>query len=611
VEISVPDCAMAAYRLLLPNIIYDKVRFFVGIPTLISTGQPAITQDYGGQERHIYFRNAPDFCNLDDFLLGAHELVHVLQIQNLPAGPASWNFAYTVCFLASGTSQHGNCYEDDAYEYANAKAGYWGYSQDSLLRRKFAAAGITTSPCACGPAASNYGLPSPSPSLDQIRTLTTQDPSVVKLYPGACSPSTCLSEAASHGAVGVLRAAFAAIAAAIVWFATLAGVNTGTLAGLVVGGLAGLALGGAIGAGIGAAIGVLATLLGVLIGAVLGLVLGAALGGLIGSLIQDLIDFIVTLFGGDSGGALNLVFGHDDTLDFPGSKVHFQRSREQMGLTVGVKNLSGVLWVGWTGTDNALNVITLEKDVDPIKKTFEHVNHCGPALAFDFASNTLVVCWQGFDGRLNLRTSTDFGNSFDASPKITFGPQGPADATPGIAFLNGFFYLAWIGAGNKLNLWGFSDVGRTAVFQNELQATTYGQGTAALAAAGDGRVFLAYLDSANAQPILDVYGQQPDGNLTFVSRKAVNFGAGAEIADDATGPTVSFDEVLHRVMVSWIGNNNSDIIVGFSSDGVAFNTRTVLIGDPRGPSFEQSRGNTGPAILAAGNRIVWGWTGRG
>lgn len=131
-EIRVPDCAMAAYRLLLPKIIYDKVRFFVGIPTLISTGQPAITQDYGGQEQHIYFRNAPDFCKLDDFLLGAHELVHVLQIQNLhlPSGTASWNFAYTACFLASGTSQHGNCYEDDAYEYANAIAGQWGYTKD-------------------------------------------------------------------------------------------------------------------------------------------------------------------------------------------------------------------------------------------------------------------------------------------------------------------------------------------------------------------------------------------------------------------------------------------------------------------------------------------------
>lgn len=604
-EIRVPDCAMAAYRLLLPNICYDKVHFFVGIPTLISTGQPAITQDYLGEQR-IYFRNEPDFCKFNDFLIGAHELVHVLQIQNLPMGTTSWNFAYNVCFLASGTSQHGNCYEDDAYEYANAIAGQWGYSNDSLLRQKFAAAGIT-SPCDCGPAALDFGLPSPSPSLDKIRILATNDPSVVKLAPRDCSPSACLSEAARHGFVGVLRAGFAVIAAAVVWFATLAGVNTGTITGIVVGGLAGLVFGGLVGAGIGLAIGVLATLLGAIIGAVLGLILGAALGGLIGSLIQDLIDFIVTLFGGDSGGGLNLVFGHDDTLDFPGSRVTFERTREQIGLTVGVKNL----WVGWTGTDNALNVITLEKGIDPIKRTFEQVNNCGPALAFDFPSNTLVVCWQGFDGRLNLRTSTDFGKSFDASPKITFSPQGPADATPGIAFLNAFFYLAWIGVGNNLNLWGFSDVGRTAVFQNKLAATTYGQGTAALAAASDGRVFLSYLDSANAHPILEVYGQQADGNLTFVSRNTVDFGAGPEIADDATGPTVSFDEVLHRIMVSWIGNNNSDIILGFSRDGVAFNTRTVLIRDPRGPSFEQSRGNAGPAILAAGNRIVLGWTGRG
>lgn len=594
-EFRLPDCLASAYQAIYPNIDWTRVHFAVGIPTLLNKGQPAITQQ-SYSDQTISFRDdvTQDFCSEETFLLIAHELVHVLQIQNSLGGgyiPGSWVFNYVTCYTLGGfTDTAGNCYEDEAYLFSNANFDH-GYSQKGLLRDAIDS-GKLALPCTCS-SPSSFGLPAPAMPAQQFSD------SVVRLhlqkFQAHCDIRRCMGEFFNKlGPFAFLLAPVIFVMALLAMIFTIGGINTGTLVGLGIGGIGGFVLGAAAGAFLG-------FLGAILVGALFGF-LGAFLGGLIGSLLQDLFDAI---FGGDSGGGINLVSGNDVALNFPGSRVTFEHTREQVALALGAVNL----WVAWAGTDNQVNVMTLQKGAKPNKVTFEQINNCGPALAFDPSSNALVVCWQGFDGRLNFRLSTDFGLSFNAG-KITFGPQGPADATPGILFLNSFLYMAWIGSGNKLNLWGFSGLWSTSIFQRELSATTFGQGTAAIAAASNGRVFLAYLDAANASPVLEVYQQTPSGDLIAISKHYIDFGIGPEIADDATGPALAYDEVLGRIMISWIGNNNSDIILGFSDDGVTFNTRTVLVRDPKGPSFEQSRGNTGPALLAAGNRIVWVWTGR-
>jgi hypothetical protein len=563
--------------------------------------QPAITQSTFGRQQ-IYFQHRPDFCLFEDFLLCAHELVHVLQIQQLSGGPSSWNFNYVVCWISAGfSSTVGNCFEDEAYEFANAQGhGRDGYPQPGLLRQMLP----QLPPYKCNNPGT-FGLYAADNNvLQQIINLSKTNPSIVKRTT-KCSVADCFSHLGFFGSI------FAFLAATAALIFTLAGSGIANIVGAVVVGvpvaiIVGVAVALAIASAVTAGL-ALGIVVGVIVGAVAG-VIGAAIGALIGALIAALVDLI-----GDSGGKINLVFGTDANLANPGfdCKVEFEQTREQIALAFA----PNVLWVGWSGTDNAVNVMSVRVGSNgdassATKRTFEQSNNCGPALAFDPASNVLVVCWQGFDGRLNLRVSTDMGDSFPDPTKVTFDPRGPADATPGLAFLNGVLYIAWIGPGNILNLWATRDLGHSFVFQKDLGIQTFGTGTAALAVASDGRLFLAFMDQNGARLSLLVFLQGPTGDVTLQSSTAIGFAGVVEIGDDQTGPAVAFDENTGNVIVSWVANNNSDLILGFSTDGVTFSNRTVLL-QPANPNPEQSRGNTGPALLYVGNEIVWGWTGRG
>jgi hypothetical protein len=194
------------------------------------------------------------------------------------------------------------------------------------------------------------------------------------------------------------------------------------------------------------------------------------------SLVQALVNAIVRWFTGGGNGSLNLLFSSDDGLTFD-HKVTFEQSAHPMALALSAQQL----FVGWTGTDNAVNVWVAPSGA---KTTFEQSTDCGPALAHD--GTCLLVAWQGTDNRLNLLASTDgktFGN------KVTLPETSPGNATPGLAFGGGWFYLAWIGTDSRLNFLASQD-GLTWDHKLTLNETSGNDGTAALAY-GAGSVYLS------------------------------------------------------------------------------------------------------------------------
>jgi hypothetical protein len=107
------------------------------------------------------------------------------------------------------------------------------------------------------------------------------------------------------------------------------------------------------------------------------------------------------------------------------------------------------LLIGWTGTDNRLNVMLFPFPGTPSKVTLAESSFHAPALAF-FSSQgvvTVLLAWTGTDGRLNLMTSQngrDFGNKVTLNETSSFGPALAS-------FSNGFF-IAWAGTDLKRHI---------------------------------------------------------------------------------------------------------------------------------------------------------------
>jgi hypothetical protein len=50
-QFSLPGCAAKLLSHIFPNLHLDRVEFYIGIPTLLDKGQPAVTQPYFGRQR--------------------------------------------------------------------------------------------------------------------------------------------------------------------------------------------------------------------------------------------------------------------------------------------------------------------------------------------------------------------------------------------------------------------------------------------------------------------------------------------------------------------------------------------------------------------------------
>ena len=592
-EFFIPDCAMQLLSHVYPNLQFDQVRFFVGIPTFLDKGQPAITQPYLGGQR-VYFQSQTDFCDPESFLVFCHELVHAQQIQDLPF-PAAFEFNYVYCFITASfsDSQH-NCYEEEAYNFANS--GSWPGAPEGRLRSIL----HNTAPCACNP------LPTDSTALEGLIERVEEEHVIFRA--SSCSTNDCFSDLAAR--IGVIPAllisVIAFVAAVLAFVVSLAGVNTGTLVGLIGGGIGGALAGFGIAGGALGALG----LLGGLLGLGLGLILGAVLGALLGSLLQDLFD---TLTGGDSGGHLNLVISPDDGASF-GKKYTFERSREQMSLSTIESTLpvgGDTLFIGWTGLDAQVNVLatgpTSVQQSFLTQTSFEQSNHCGPAIAWHDPSQQLMVVWVGTEGHLNIipltLNITGSNAQLTRGNKTTLTAKSPADATPGLVSANGNLYLAWVeDPTGVIHIWRSQDSGITWDEPTPTSGRTLKTGTSALAY-GDGRIYLAWSGTGSTTDILiESFLLDANGIPSFPRDGLVTIGGTQAVSAVKGGPTAAYgDGQLH---IGWTDPKQSMHLASSLDQGVTFTVHHTF--DP-----ETSRGNAGPALAARSSVLEFGWTGQG
>src|SRR5262245_25667397 len=124
---------------LFPTIDFNKVHFFKGIPLGLDVGQGAITTESLGEQR-VYVRSVSEasFCYTTKFrlfLIISHELVHVLQIHN-GGSRLSWYPRYITCWIMAGfSSKSGNCYEEEAYTYADGLTSATGELKIALTSK--------------------------------------------------------------------------------------------------------------------------------------------------------------------------------------------------------------------------------------------------------------------------------------------------------------------------------------------------------------------------------------------------------------------------------------------------------------------------------------------
>src|SRR5258708_4346219 len=455
-EITLPGAWMQAYRLLFPTIDFLHVHFYLGIPPPLAGGEGGNTaESWNGQ--NVYLAATPNLCDptFGDFLLLAHELVHVLQIQK--GVRLSWPTRYVACFIASGLSTSvNNCFEVEAYSYANGTVGIPG-----LLAGKLAPGGGRPPPYRCDATFVQPPTKLPMPRFNpEFATFIAMHPELTKTKT-TCTIGDCLRESVSQFNVGgLILDAVAIVLTPFIFIATLGGFNVGVIVGAVVGLIGGSILGALIG-----------TIAGTLIG-IFTAFLGAALGGLIGGLIQDLIDFI---FGGDSGGSLNVVFSSGFLNTFT-NRSSFERTREQFAAVLAD---DGVFYVGWTGLDDQLNFVAFSGDptLKRPKISFERSNHCGPAIARDPNNPArLVFAWQGNDNRLNLLVSPGAAPRFPSATKLTLDrTHSDPEATPSVVFADdSTLFLAWIESSGFINLWVTSTVDGNWILQERLDFQSIG-----------------------------------------------------------------------------------------------------------------------------------------
>ena len=108
------------------------------------------------------------------------------------------------------------------------------------------------------------------------------------------------------------------------------------------------------------------------------------------------------------------------------------------------------LYLGWTGTDQRLNVSPNAVNFTG-KTTLEERSLVGPALAFaPIGGGRLFMAWAGTDARLNVMSSLD-ARSF--AYKITLEERSSLTPSLTVASIGGGrLFLAWTGTDGRLNV---------------------------------------------------------------------------------------------------------------------------------------------------------------
>ena len=137
----------------------------------------------------------------------------------------------------------------------------------------------------------------------------------------------------------------------------------------------------------------------------------------------------------------------------------------------GLVTMGNTVYFAWTGTDGYLNVVSSVKVRGDVwawdqKVTLSEKSSVAPALTA--MNGTLYLGWTGSDSRLNVLSST---NGKDWGNKVTLSEK--SNVAPALTAMNGTLYLGWTGRDSRLNLLSSTDGknwGNKAIFSEKSNA---------------------------------------------------------------------------------------------------------------------------------------------
>jgi hypothetical protein len=417
--ISLPSCLMDCYKALYPKLDFSRVAFYSGLPSIASLGGPdAFTMASGAASPDIrmYIKDyepcGKEPLGKETFLLIAHELVHVVQIQGMWGGghiPGSWMAYYTSQLFncTRGWGECSNALEKEAYDFANGTVPQW-CGADGKVRDFVETTVSGTLPCDCGkepwPVANSIGAQTYAEAL-QSAGLAKTESDVGRSW---CSllfwPASLIA-----GAFSIFG--FSNLGGAI-------GAGVGTVIGGIVGGLIGAILGGPLGA---------------VLGALLGAVIGGVIGGAIGWAINEIGSWIGGLFSGPSATIWFTAFDGADWVipDVPVSQNGHSLTSEGPAMAM----FNGKLFLAYKGKDSDdlwFNTFDgsswLATDLE-ITRNGHSKTDARPALAA--FNGKLFLAYKG-SGSNDLWFNTfDSANWLANDLKITQNGHSKTDAGPG------------------------------------------------------------------------------------------------------------------------------------------------------------------------------------
>jgi Glycine zipper 2TM domain len=419
---------MEAYEFLFPTIDFSRVKFYDGVPFYLNAGENGITVASVGlsSDIKIYLKEGVyNPCDSFSFITIAHELVHVLQIQESLLGgriPGWWLFKYLACWLGWTYNGYGcdNKWEAEAYGFAEGCG-----SEKGTLLKCLEDSGIDKlAPCDCS------GLPWYTPQI-----IPGTNETFVDRLKASCS-KVVKQESNVEGS----------------WKCYL---SPGFILGLIVGLLSIFGLtntGGAIGTVVGAIVG---GIIGGLIGGPLGALIGAFVGAIVGGLVGSLIGGFIGLFSSNKGWIWQTMRDGTNWLipDVPVTQNDHTKTSEGPALAA-FNNKFFMTYKGSGSNDLWYNVLDAATGwlAQDIKIT--HSGHTKTSAAPSLAvyNGMLYMAYKASSGS-NLWYNVFDGTNWLANDiRITQNGHTQSNRGPALAAYNGKLYIAYKGKDSD-NLW--------------------------------------------------------------------------------------------------------------------------------------------------------------
>jgi hypothetical protein len=165
---------------------------------------------------------------------------------------------------------------------------------------------------------------------------------------------------------------------------------------------------------------------------------------------------------------------------------------ETVALAPALAGSGSRLWLAWTGSDGALNVLGAEHPDYPRPVTFKERTAESPSLMTTEPGN-LTVAWTGTDRHVNLLTVAEDppGPSLPMGGVKSRFDEAKSDNAPAVCRHQGRSVIAWTGTDRRINLLTAAEYGPGAPVRLE-EARSYG---APALCSHQGRLILAWTGS--------------------------------------------------------------------------------------------------------------------